>query len=247
MKENSIEEDIKILEEMIENANIENMDMNNCFGGEHIEAIEHILSDYKRVLKENEELLQEKIDNQKINLLAQNFMLDYQKGYEDGKANRGSAVQIIIDNQQYHIFRNQIEKYKEHIEKLQKENEELKEERQIVGIPVKNKRDGRIGIVLHQWESGSVAVLESINPRVINTHDSWNTLEIVTDEVKQTQTKCETIPVQKVKDKIEEILNNGEYIIIFEGDADFADEATRIDAQKYIKLEKLQELLEGRK
>lgn len=56
MKENSIEEDIKILEEMIENANIENMDMNDCFGGEHIEAIEHILSDYKRVLKENEEL-----------------------------------------------------------------------------------------------------------------------------------------------------------------------------------------------
>ena len=68
--------------------------------------------------------------------------------------------------------------------KLQKENEELKKERQIVGIPVRNKRDGRIGIVLHQWESGSVAVLESINPRVINTHDSWNTLEIVTDEVK---------------------------------------------------------------
>ena len=54
MKENSIEEDIKILEEMIENANIENMDMNDCFGREHIEAIEHILSDYKRVLKENE-------------------------------------------------------------------------------------------------------------------------------------------------------------------------------------------------
>ena len=53
---NSIEEDIKILEEMIENANIENMDMNDCFGGEHIETIEHILSDYKRVLKENEEL-----------------------------------------------------------------------------------------------------------------------------------------------------------------------------------------------
>lgn len=93
------------------------------------------------------------------------------------------------------------------IEKLQKENEKLKEERQIVGIPVKNKRDGRIGIVLHQWESGSVAVLESINPRVINTHNSWNTLEIVIDEVKQTQTKCETIPVSLVKDKIEELKN----------------------------------------
>lgn len=54
------------------------------------------------------------------------------------------------------------------------------------------------------------------------------------------------IPVQKVKDKIKEILNNGEYRIIFEGDAEFPDEATCIDAQKYIKLEKLQELLEGR-
>lgn len=46
---------------------------------------------------------------------------------------------------------------------------------------------------------------------------------------------------------LEEILNNGEYRIIFEGDSEFPDEATCIDAQKYIKLEKLQELLEGRK
>lgn len=118
---------------------------------------------------------------------------------------------------------------------------ELEEERQIVGIPVKNKRDGRIGIVLHQWKSGSVAVLESINPRVINTHDSWNTLEIVTDEVKQTQTKCETIPVSLVEEKIEELnkkLNNKGYggcIII---------------PEKIMKLENqidiLQELLEKR-
>lgn len=71
MKENSIknerssiEEDIKILEEMIENANIENMDMNDCFGGEHIDAIEHVLSDYKRVLKMNEVLLK---DNEELN------------------------------------------------------------------------------------------------------------------------------------------------------------------------------------
>lgn len=93
------------------------------------------------------------------------------------------------------------------IKKLQKENAKLKEERQIVGIPVRNKRDGKIGIVLHQWKNGSVAVLESINPRAINTHDSWNTLEIVTDEVKQTQTKCETISVSLIKDKIEELKN----------------------------------------
>lgn len=248
MKENSIGEDIKIIEDFILKTDVDYSEYNEQIVGDiSYQAIQHLLSAYQEVLKENEELKQDRNNNYQMIALAQNEALGYMQGYEDGKANRGSAVQIIIDNQQYHIFRNQIEKYKEHIEKLQKENEELKEERQIVGIPVKNKRDGRIGIVLHQWESGSVAVLESINPRVINTHDSWNTLEIVTDEVKQTQTKCETIPVQKVKDKIEEILNNGEYTIIFEGDAEFPDEATRIDAQKYIKLEKLQELLEGRK
>lgn len=91
---------------------------------------------------------------------------------------------------------------------------ELEEERQLVGMPVKNKRDGRIGVVLHQWESGSVAVLENINPRIINTHDNWSTLEILTDEVKQTQTKCDSIPVQKVKDKIEE-LKERKYNLIY--------------------------------
>jgi len=56
LKENNIKEDIEVLEKMIKNANIENMDMNDCFGGEHIEVIEHILSEYKRLQKENEKL-----------------------------------------------------------------------------------------------------------------------------------------------------------------------------------------------
>jgi hypothetical protein len=125
MNKNSIEEAIKIMEHWIEYEKNNKEKINKA--EELINIQETILSEYKRVLKENEELLQEKIDNQKINLLAQNFMLDYQKGYEDGKANRGSAVQFIIDEQQYYIFRKQIGKYKEHIEKLQKENEELNE------------------------------------------------------------------------------------------------------------------------
>lgn len=69
MKENSIEEDIKILEEFKTN-------------GYHIlltkygdriktnfkleKAIEHILSDYKRVLKENEELKKSKITYKRV-------------------------------------------------------------------------------------------------------------------------------------------------------------------------------------
>lgn len=90
-------------------------------------------------------------------------------------------------------------------EQDKKRIQELEEERQLVGIPVRNKRDGKIGIVLHQWENGSIAVLERINPRIINTHDSWNTLEIITDEVKQVQTQDDTISKQAVIDKIKEV------------------------------------------
>ena len=131
------------------------------------------------------------------------------------------------------------------IEHLIKAYKELEEERQIVGMPVRNKRDGRIGIVLHQWKSGSVAVLESINPRVINTHDSWNTLEIVTDEVEQTQTKCETIPVSLVEEKIEEINNSIDLAIDNSKgglDEEFIEKGSKMLAQKKI----LQELLEKR-
>ena len=55
MKENSIKEDIKILENFI-NWLKTDFEYNS---GEEIKAIEHILSDYKRVLKENEELQEE--------------------------------------------------------------------------------------------------------------------------------------------------------------------------------------------
>ena len=134
IKENSVEEDIINAQHFINSIKTDKdyKDENGWHGYYNREIVElvrildHILSDYKRVLKENEELRQEKIDNQKINLLAQNSMLDYQNGYEDGKANRRSAVQSIIDNQQYYIFQKQIEKYEKEIEKLQKENEELK-------------------------------------------------------------------------------------------------------------------------
>lgn len=83
---------------------------------------------------------------------------------------------------------------------LKKKVKELEEERQLVGMPVKNKRSGKIGIVLHQWESGSIAVLENISPRIINTHDSWNTLEIINDEIKQIKTGSDSIPKQKAKE-----------------------------------------------
>ena len=57
----------------------------------------------------------------------------------------------------------------------------------------------------------------------------------------------EAIPIQKVKDKIKEILDNSEYVMIFEGDTEFPDNAKEIRTQKYIKLERIQELIKERK
>lgn len=169
-------------------------------------------------------------------------------------------IKNIFLNLKYHGYINDIKKdistdgVINAIENILKERQqdkekikELEEERQIVGMPVRNKRDGRIGIVLHQWKSGSVAVLESINPRVINTHDSWNTLEIVTDEVKQTQTKCETIPVSLVAEKIEELKNRIEKYREYaeqgiETDVEWIDNVADRETVKI-----LQELLEKRK
>ena len=60
MKENSIEEDIKILEKKIEDykpyKNIEYCSHAGQILQEEYKALEHILSDYKRVVKENETL-----------------------------------------------------------------------------------------------------------------------------------------------------------------------------------------------
>lgn len=61
MKENSIEEDIEIVESIIEeyeNCSVPEIDMqvNVTFREKQNNALNHILSDYKRVLKENEEL-----------------------------------------------------------------------------------------------------------------------------------------------------------------------------------------------
>ena len=60
---NSIEKDIKIINNFITyfNKNIQNGNKADLTVlGEEINAIEHILSDYKRVLKENEILKEEK-------------------------------------------------------------------------------------------------------------------------------------------------------------------------------------------
>lgn len=92
-----------------------------------------------------------------------------------------------------------------------------------------------------------VKQLEKENEELNLKYHMLYTEKIDKQKAQEVKIKSQVISIQKVKDKIDEILNNGEYRIIFEGDAEFPDEATIITGQKYIKLEKLQELLEGRK
>ncbi len=176
MKENSIKEDIKNAEHFIKSIKTdkEYKEENGWHGYYNKEIVElarilqHILSDYKRVLKENEllrkdiegwkkyceeieeeqteisnkncklefeieklqkeneELKQDRNTNYQMIALAQNEMLGYIQGYEDGKKLKRSAVACAVENQQYYIIKKEIEHYEEHIEKLQKENEKLK-------------------------------------------------------------------------------------------------------------------------
>ena len=215
--ENSIEEDIKIaLDKFSDNKDsnsavliVEQFILGNyvLVGGRKDivkNSLRYILSDYKRVLKENEELKQDRNNNYQMIALAQNEVLGYMQGYEDGKKLKKSAVACVVENQQYYIIKKEIEHYNKKIEKLQKENEELKE------IYRSEKKMKNEYVKLYQ----DLLLKENV------------------------------IPIQKIKDKIEKILNNKEYRIVFEGNAEFPDDATIINAQKYIKLEKMQELIE---
>ena len=153
MKENSIEEIIKQLK-----VRKEQKEIIECAGGScmncnpDIKALSEsidILSDYKRVLKENEEkttillagaekvkqlekenkkLKEDRNNNNKMVALARNEVLNYMTGYEDGKKHKMTATAQVVENQQYYIIQKQMEKYEEHIKRLQKENEKLKKE-----------------------------------------------------------------------------------------------------------------------
>lgn len=85
-----------------------------------------ILNLIDKLQKENEELKEDRKNNNEMIALAQNEILNYMSGYEEGKKHKMTAVAQVVENQQYYRVRKQMEKYEELIKRLQKENEELK-------------------------------------------------------------------------------------------------------------------------
>lgn len=117
-KENlSTSEQLKV--EIKENFRLKNQLENNR--KEYQETYKDVREELKELKKENEELKQDKNHNYQMIALAQNEMLGYMQGYEDGKKLNRSAVACVVENQQYYIIKKEIEHYKEYIKKLQKE------------------------------------------------------------------------------------------------------------------------------
>lgn len=135
--------------------------------------------------------------------------------------------------------------YNENYFKLQKENENLsRENRKLRTI----KYDTAYGVESIHLITKRDLVEINTNKYFIEIQDKKfvDLKQVYQENEKLNEYKENYIPIEKVKDKIEEILNNKEYRIVFEGNAEFPDDATIINAQKYIKLEKMQELIEER-
>lgn len=159
MKENNIEEDIKIVENYLAHSAINETDSDFFKNGgwetvdlEIPKSMQHILSDYKRVLKENE---------------------IYKKNSEImSKENLSTAEQLKVEIKENFRLKNQLEnnrkEYQETYKDIREELGELKKENE----ELKNQE----------------ATQRKINELLVQRYSS-------------------SIPVQKVKDKIEEYKN----------------------------------------
>ena len=114
-----------------------------------------------------------------LNLIEnQQKELDNLKKIEKSHKEENGKLRVELEKEKQktsETLRKQLELYQN---KLYEEKEKNKN----TGKLVKNKIDGTIGIVLREWKTGQVQVLEKIQPKVINTHDSWKTLEILEEK-----------------------------------------------------------------
>ena len=111
------------------------------------QSVETLLNFITRLKKENEDLQREKEENKFIIGMANNEMLGYNQGYLDGKSQNSSATEIIIQNRQNYIHKQEaellqkkIEKYKylyqkalDNTVKSDKENMDLKKQIDLMG------------------------------------------------------------------------------------------------------------------
>lgn len=138
MKENNIEEDIKIVENYLAHSAINETDSDFFKNGgwetvdlEIPKSMQHILSDYKRVLKENEKL---KIKNNAIKRESEAYAehmirLDNELNLEKEKSKYEWIRQNCLPQELVNKLYIPIQKIKDKIEELKKKVEELTDEK----------------------------------------------------------------------------------------------------------------------
>lgn len=134
MKEN-IKEDIKRISNLIEYIeNADYVDASQCFDAEDIQAIDHIISDYKRVLKESEKYKNMYEAEHRIHLLRNEQLDKKQKAIIRCNELENIAKELQIKNEALkdrynndtHKLQNDLDIANAKIIELLKENEELK-------------------------------------------------------------------------------------------------------------------------
>lgn len=134
MKENNIEEDIKIVENYLAHSAINETDSDFFKNGgwetvdlEIPKSMQHILSDYKRVLKENEELLE-----LKVSASAHNRILELEKENKELQKEidqmKSLDIYKLVEDWETGQFI-PVQKVKDKIEELKKKVEELTDDK----------------------------------------------------------------------------------------------------------------------
>lgn len=122
MKENSIEEDIKIIEDFILKTDVDYSEYNEQIVGDlSYQAIQHLLSAYKKILKENEKLKNQEETARKVNeLLVERYStsIPVQKVKDKIRKNE-EIIDISNDGDLIHEL---LQKNKVYEELLDKEN-----------------------------------------------------------------------------------------------------------------------------
>ena len=190
MKENSIEEDIKIVENYLANSAINEIDSNFFKNGgwetvdlEIPKSMQHILSDYKRVLKENEILKKEK-----------------EQAWEEWN----NLEQGSYETEQ---------KLKQQIKELQRENEELKNNKTLVEKILDKGKGFTLQQTQYIWEHYiPVQKIKDIIDRI--DYDIKKTKEIISNDPKNnyqiTRLKAMNTKSLDIKKRLQELLESEE-------------------------------------
>lgn len=84
------------------------------------EQNEYVINEYGDTIEQQQKEIEK---NKEILYLANNELLGYAQGYEDGKKHKQTATAMVIENMQYQIIAEEIKRYRAIIEKLQKKLE----------------------------------------------------------------------------------------------------------------------------